>query len=132
MTQLESHKSLLPMFSVHDLKLQKSYSITRMRLQHFLHVSQPPATQQSSIMLNFFFFLHWCSNAISTKQIMSCFWLSEQKKKKRKEKKERKHLTKAHTFNCMGLKICLKITHICTGPRFTMHSSPMTEQSISG
>lgn len=70
------------------------------------------------------FYLHWYSNAISTKQSMSCCWLSEQRKKK--------HLTKAHTFNCMGLQICLKCTQICTGPRFTMHSSPMTELSISG
>lgn len=131
MTQLESHKSLLPMFSVHDLKLQKSYSITRMRLQHFLHVSQPPATQQSSIMLNFFFSCIDVAMPFLQNRLCPVFG-SVNKKKKRKEKKERKHLTKAHTFNCMGLKICLKITHICTGPRFTMHSSPMTEQSISG
>lgn len=100
-----------------------------------LHFSIHTLPTWPSIMLDFP--QHWCSNAVFFKQSMSYFlaqWMKQNKTTTTKKAITKKKKKKAHTFNCTGLRECLKITlHIiCTGPRFTMHSLPMTELSISG
>lgn len=55
-------------------------------------------------------------------QTESCVWLSEWHKTKRPYIQLYRSTSMSENY----------ITHICTGPRFTMHSSPMTELSISG
>lgn len=112
------------MFSVHDLKLQKSYSITRMRLQHFLHVSQPPATQQSSIMLNFFFSCIDVAMPFLQNRLCPVFGSVNKKKKKRKETKRKKTLNKSPYIQLYGSKnMSENYTHM---HRSKIHNAQLT------
>lgn len=102
---LQTSASLFPFY---DLKLQNEAGESKRRLlaqsaavPSFTCADASPTLRQSPVY----------GSVNATKQI-----------------KERRH-----TFNCTALWVFLKIrilklhTHVCTGPRFTMHSSPIQQ-----
>lgn len=73
------------------------------------------------------FHSHWCSNATSTEHVLFLAqWMTQNNKKKKQTNKSPYIQLYRSTSTSENY-----ITQICTGPRITMHSSPMTELSIS-